>query len=98
MAGLPQSQLELPIFLISGVALSVFMTWIYVNTRGSILVAGIVPHAIVNAFGGQMPSMTPIPCLVLVVAAALLVVIAGRGLRHASCASGTEQGVAETKV
>jgi uncharacterized protein len=33
------------------VALSVFMTWIFVNANGNVLVAGMIPHFVINGMG-----------------------------------------------
>jgi membrane protease YdiL (CAAX protease family) len=52
VATLSQSQASYGAFLVSGVAISVFMTWIYNRTRGSVLVAGIIPHLVANATTG----------------------------------------------
>ncbi|MGH8598138.1 MAG: CPBP family glutamic-type intramembrane protease [Gammaproteobacteria bacterium] len=80
VSGLPQSSMAFPVFVAAGVALSVFVTWLFVNSRQSILIAGIVPHAIVNAYGGATGPMTWINAAVLVAGAVLLVVIFGRRL------------------
>jgi membrane protease YdiL (CAAX protease family) len=71
VSGLPQSSMSFGIFFLGGVALSVFMTWIYIRTRGSVLLAGVVFHTIVNACGALGP-MTPIQTAVLVTAAIAL--------------------------
>lgn len=79
-SGLPQSGMTFGVFVIAGVALSVFVTWLFVNARRSILIAGIVPHAIVNAYGMATGQMTWINAGVLVAGAALLVAIVGPSL------------------
>jgi hypothetical protein len=33
------------------VAMTVFMTWIYVHANGNFLVAGVIPHLIANFMG-----------------------------------------------
>jgi membrane protease YdiL (CAAX protease family) len=48
-AGLAQSSFGL--FLVLAVAMTVFMTWIYVHANGNFLVAGVIPHLIANFMG-----------------------------------------------
>ena len=54
MSGLPQSNMSFPVFMVGGIALSVFVTWLFIHARQSILVAGIIPHALANAWGDAM--------------------------------------------
>jgi uncharacterized protein len=77
MSGVPQSNMSFPIFAVGGVAFNVFITWIFVNARQSILIAGILPHALANAWGDAFGSMTWINAGVLVAAAFLLVQLIG---------------------
>jgi len=77
-SGLPQASMMLPVFMISGMALTVFITWIFVNARGSILVAGIIPHAAANTVPGEMDW---IHSAVLVGSAIALIIITGPSLR-----------------
>jgi uncharacterized protein len=77
LSGVPQSNMSLPIFMIGGMAFNVFITWLFLNARHSILIAGIIPHAIANAWGDAMGPMTWINAGVLVVGAALLVWLVG---------------------
>lgn len=49
LSGLAQSKFNFAMFLLTVVSFSVFMTVLYVNTRGSILLAGIIPHMLFNA-------------------------------------------------
>src|SRR3546814_9012392 len=49
VSSLSQSGIEFLPFFLRVVAFSVFMTWIFVNTRGSVLWAGVVPHMMFNA-------------------------------------------------
>jgi len=79
VSGLPQSGMSFGIFFFGGVALSVFMTWINVHTRGSILLAGVVFHTVVNACGALGP-MTPVQGAVLVGAAILQILLSGKTL------------------
>ncbi|MCC5888819.1 MAG: CPBP family intramembrane metalloprotease [Gammaproteobacteria bacterium] len=81
IAGLPQDDMAIPIFFVAGIALSVYVTWLFVNTRQSILIAGIIPHAIVNAYGEATGDMTWVQALVMVAGAALLLAILGRHLK-----------------
>lgn len=73
MSGVPQSNMSFPIFVVGGVAFNVFITWIFLNARQSILIAGIIPHALANAWGDAFGSMTWINAGVLVAGAFLLV-------------------------
>ena len=47
--GLSQSNFGL--FLLSTVAMTVFMTWVYVHANGNFLIAGVIPHLVANAMG-----------------------------------------------
>lgn len=88
LSGLPQNNMSFPIFVVGGVALSAFITWLFVNARQSILIAGIIPHAIANAWGDATGPMTWINAGVLVVGAIVLVIATGQrlGREPASCA------------
>jgi uncharacterized protein len=77
LSGVPQSNMSLPIFMIGGMAFNVFITWLFLNARHSILIAGIIPHAIANAWGDAMGPMTWINAGVLVGGAVLLVWLVG---------------------
>ena len=77
MSGLPQSNMSLPIFMIGGIAFTVFSTWLFLNARHSILIAGIIPHTIANAWGDAMGLMTWINAGVLMGGAVLLVWLVG---------------------
>ena len=82
-SGLPQSGMALPVFMIAGLALSVYVTWLFVNANQSILIAGILPHAFANAYGTATGAMTWINAVVLVAGALLLVVVLGPRLSAA---------------
>jgi uncharacterized protein len=86
LSGVPQSSMSLPIFMIGGIAFTVFITWLFLNARHSILIAGIIPHAIANAWGDAMGPMTWINAGVLVGGAVLLVGLVG--LRDVSAPAG----------
>jgi membrane protease YdiL (CAAX protease family) len=47
--GLAQSNFGL--FLVSTMATTVFMTWIYMNANGNFLIAGVIPHLAANLMG-----------------------------------------------
>ena len=81
VAGLPQDGMVLSMFMVGGLALSVFVTWLFVNARGGILIAGIIPHAVVNAYGDATGAMTWVQVGVLVAGAVLLVGVLGPNLR-----------------
>jgi len=81
VSGLPQDGMVISMFMIGGIALSVFVTWLFVNARGGILIAGIIPHAVVNAYGDATGAMTWVQVGVLVVAAVILVGVLGPNLR-----------------
>jgi len=38
-------------YALGTVALSLLMTWLFMRTRGSVLIAGIVPHFVINGLG-----------------------------------------------
>ena len=90
MSGMPQSTMSFPIFVFGGVALSVFLTWLFLNARQSILISGVIPHAIANAWGDAIGPMTWINAGVLVAGAVLLVWFGG--LRNNAPAIGGEAG------
>ena len=58
LSGVPQSNMSLPIFIIGGIAFTVFITWLSLNARHSILIAGIIPHTIDNAWEDAIGPMT----------------------------------------
>ena len=88
IAGLPQDNMVIPIFFVGGIALSVYVTWLFVNARQSVLIAGIIPHAIVNAYGEATGDMSWVQVLVMVAGAILLVAILGRHLKMRTQLSG----------
>lgn len=89
MSGVPQSDMSLPIFMIGGIAFTVFVTWLFLNALHSILIAGIIPHAIANGWGDAMGPMTWINAGVLVTGAVLLVWLVG--LREVGAPANSDQ-------
>jgi membrane protease YdiL (CAAX protease family) len=77
MSGVPQSNMSFPIFAIGGIAFNVFITWLFLNARESILIAGIIPHTLANAWGDAFGPMTWINAGVLVAGAFLLIRLVG---------------------
>ena len=94
MSDLPQSDMSLPIFIVGGLALSVFITWLFQNARHSILIAGIIPHTIANAWGEAIGPMTWINASVLVCGAGFLFWLVG--MRDVSAT--TEQKLTNEKA
>jgi uncharacterized protein len=92
LSGVPQSNMSFPIFAIGGIAFNVFTTWLFLNARQSILIAGIIPHTLANAWGDAFGPMTWINAGVLVAGAFLLVRLVG--LRDLSAPSPTEHKAA----
>jgi uncharacterized protein len=77
LSGAPQSTMSFPIFVIGGIAFNVFTTWVFLNAKQSVLIAGIIPHTIANAWGDAFGPMTWINVGVLVTGAFLLVRFVG---------------------
>ena len=92
LSGVPQSTMSFPLFFVGGVALNVFITWLFLNARQSILIAGIVPHTLANAWGDAFGPMTWIHAGVLVAGAVLLIFLVG--LRDLSVPSTTDSEAA----
>jgi membrane protease YdiL (CAAX protease family) len=70
LAGLSQSKFHFEVFLFVVISFSVFMTILYINTRGSVLLAGIIPHMWFNAV--SKAGIHPIDWVTIALAAALL--------------------------
>jgi uncharacterized protein len=96
MSDLPQSGMSLPIFVVGGLALSVFNTWLFLNARHSILIAGIIPHTIANAWGEAIGPMTWINAGVLTGGAVLLIWLIG--LRDVAPATGQTNRKLEARL
>lgn len=82
VSGLTQSNYNFGWFLIGTTGTSILMTWIFVNANHNFLVAGFIPHAINNlmAVTGAFVDVK-IQAFVLMVIAALIMVVSGRGLK-----------------
>jgi membrane protease YdiL (CAAX protease family) len=78
LSSLSQSSVDFGVFVVNVTAFSVLMTWLFVNTRGSVLWAGIVPHMLFNAT--PKAGITPI-VWVTVLAAVAVLVLGGKHLR-----------------
>jgi membrane protease YdiL (CAAX protease family) len=83
IGGLPQNQLSIPAFLLGSVALSVLQTWVYQNTRGSVLLAVLI-HWLTNLTLTQAP-FTMISGALAIVA---VIVVAVYGPAHFSRTTG----------
>lgn len=78
VASMSQSGFEFLPFVLRVTAFSVFMTWLFVNTNGSVLWAGVVPHMMFNAT--PRAGIMPVGWIILV-AAVVILVLAGKHLR-----------------
>ena len=70
LAGLSQSKFVFASFFFVVIGFSVFMTLIFIHTRGSILLAGIIPHMWFNAVAKA--SIHPVDWITVAVAVVLL--------------------------
>jgi membrane protease YdiL (CAAX protease family) len=84
LGGTPQNNMSFPLFMIGVVALSVLMTWAFKGTRGSVLAAALI-HWTFNTCSdmSQMP-LALFSVGVIVIAAAVVVAVAGPGLSRSS--------------
>ena len=101
--GLAQSNFGL--FLVSAVAMTVFMTWIYVHANGNFLVAGVIPHLIANLIGdAHVLARDPdlIEAVVFVALAAIIVLAYGPSLQgletQTACAGLTDADRPQTSA
>lgn len=78
VGSLSQSGFEFIPFVLRVTAFSVFMTWIFVNTRGSVLWAGVVPHMMFNAT--PHAGITPVGWIAIS-AGVVILVLAGKHMR-----------------
>jgi membrane protease YdiL (CAAX protease family) len=82
LSGLSQSGLNYGWFVSGSTSLTVFMTWIYVNSNRNYLVAGFVPHAMSNLlFTAHCYSQLKVEALVYVAIAVTIIAISGPGLK-----------------
>lgn len=78
LSSLSQSSTDFGLFVLNVMAFSVFMTWLFVNMRGSVFWAGVVPHILFNA----TPKAGIAPVLWVTVAIGVLILLlGGRHLR-----------------
>lgn len=71
ISGLPQNALALPVFLVGAVALCILMTWLFLVTNGSLLIA-VLAHRLANSSNDLVGSSFESFALALVVLAAVL--------------------------
>ena len=85
VSDLSQSKFDFGWFILGNVSMTVFMSWIFVNANGNVLVAGIVPHLTLNllfdahVFRGDVGFR--LESIVLTLVAAALVAIFSPNLR-----------------
>ncbi len=80
LAGLSQSKFQFGSFFFEVVGFSVFMTLLFIHTRGSVLLSGIIPHMWFNAV--SKAGIHPVAWITIALAAALL--LFGRRLWYVS--------------
>ncbi len=78
VGSLSQSSLQFLPFIATVVAFSVLMTWIFVNTRGSVLWAGVIPHLMFNVT--PHAGIHPVGWITMAVAV-LVLIFGGKHLR-----------------
>lgn len=71
LSGLSQSKFQFGSFFFVVVGFSVVMTLLFIHTRGSVLLAGILPHMWIN--GVSKAGIHPIDWVIIAIAAALVV-------------------------
>jgi membrane protease YdiL (CAAX protease family) len=66
-------------YALGTIGLSLLMTWLFVRTRGSVLIAGVIPHFVINGLGAVGAWRTrPAEALALFLLAAALLVLSSR--------------------
>lgn len=70
LSGLSQSKFQFGSFFFVVVGFSVFMTLLFIHTRGSVVLAGILPHMWIN--GVSKAGIHPIDWVIIAIAAALV--------------------------
>jgi membrane protease YdiL (CAAX protease family) len=72
-------------FMSTGVAVSVLMTFVYVNANGNVTAAGVLPHLMLNAcLAVGIAAIGPATTLALWAVVALLLALCGQSLRWSS--------------
>jgi membrane protease YdiL (CAAX protease family) len=71
LSGLSQSKFQFGIFFFVVIGFSILMTLLFIHTRGSVLLAGIIPHMWFNAV--SKAGIHPVDWLTIATAAAVLV-------------------------
>ncbi|MGH6957831.1 MAG: CPBP family intramembrane glutamic endopeptidase [Caulobacteraceae bacterium] len=80
-AGLNQTGFSFGWFALAIVSLAVFMSWIYLHAGGNWLVAGVIPHALLNlAFNAHVVGSVRTEAVVLAAIAATIVALSGSTL------------------
>jgi membrane protease YdiL (CAAX protease family) len=72
LAGLSQSKFQFGDFFLQVISFSIFMTLLFLHTRGSVLLAGIIPHMWFNAV--SKAGIHPVGWITIALAAGLLLV------------------------
>ena len=93
LGGLSQSKFQFGSFFFEVIGFSVFMTLLFMHTRGSILLSGIIPHMWFNAV--SKAGIHPVGWITVILAAAL--VLFGRRFWRPSDASLAEISVIEVQ-
>lgn len=82
VSGTAQSHFSFGWFLVRDICLSVFMTWIFVNSNCNYFVAGFIPHIVNNfSFGARAVLNIEADALVMMTIAMSIVVLSGPGLK-----------------
>ena len=79
-SGLPQGSIQIPLFLVAAVAISVIVTWIFVNTKGNVFISFLVHYTLNFTYALIEPDFTFVMIFQILLAVALFAVY-GRNLR-----------------
>lgn len=79
-AGLPQMELQIPAFILTAVSLSVFVTWIFVNTKQNVFISFLL-HYSVNFTYTLIGADFLYVAIAQAVLAALVILVFGRHLK-----------------
>jgi membrane protease YdiL (CAAX protease family) len=75
LTGSSQQGIPFPVYLMLGLALTTYMTWLYNNTRGSLIIA-VLAHFCFNISGGFIAgTLGLLPPMILYVAAGSLLLV-----------------------